>query len=187
MSKTIHLIIIIILAVSTLTFCSAKFTQKKVESEKLLEKIELMELIYKNELNQLLGTNLFKKYNDKFIGVAGVKVSNNLCAGVIEGIRNDTIFNISFISRDNNLLMLKEFPKSTFYYKDEAIIEEYIIGRTYTTMINDSCIAVNFEKIHPIKIDTMKNKFSYRQCKIENHDFFQACNASNTYKFNLEK
>jgi hypothetical protein len=67
-------------------------------------------------------------------------------------------------------------PKASFYKKGEAIIEKYALGRIYTGYSkNNSCVQATLQKINPVQIDTLKDKFSYNTAKIKKADVLEFC------------
>ena len=65
--------------------------------------------------------------------------------------------------------------KSTFYYKNGSIIEEYILGRIYTGYNSEKCIKAWFETVEPFKVDTMSNRYQFRMCTLKSNDSILFC------------
>ena len=136
------------------------------------------ELILKEELSSIINPNYISlsKYEDSFWGNGGL-YSYNLFLGIIQGKKNDTIFDILVVFRENECIAVKENPNSTFYRKGETIYREYVLGDIYTTYKDNdtTCIRAYIEIYEPFKIDTLKNKFHKSQVNITQQKNFDYC------------
>jgi hypothetical protein len=136
------------------------------------------ELITKEELNYIINQNYISlsKYEDSFWGNGGL-YSDRLFVGIIQGKKNDTIFDILVVFREKECIAVKENPNSTFYKKGETINREYVLGDIYTTYKgNDTtCIRAHIETFQPFKIDTLKNMFHKSQVNITQQKKFDYC------------
>lgn len=156
-----------------LFLCSLR---SSVDPKELFEKIANHEIITKTELEKQL-FHKFSNYEDKFIGTGNMLSSGDILAGVIQGKRNDTIFDILIVFKDSKCLSLKENPNASFYRKEEIIQREYMLGRIYTTYKekDTTCIKAYIETIQPFKIDTLAYKFKFDMGEITSRDSLCFC------------
>lgn len=137
------------------------FTQ---ERNNLIDKIMMNELIKKDDLPALF-TNELLEYENRFIN-DGFKFTGDLFASVLEGVKNDTIYNVLLVFRMEDPILFKELPKSSFEMIDGTIIEKYMLGRIYIgikydsnfNLVEDSCLNIYSKVISPFRIDTLDEK-----------------------------
>lgn len=60
------------------------------------------------------GSQRLKEFDDKFISTGDVASSGNVFAGVIEGIRKDTLYHVLLVSGIVNSSRVKNFPRQYF-------------------------------------------------------------------------
>lgn len=152
-------------------FCS-------VDPKELFEKIANHEMITKTELEKQL-SHKFSNYEEKFIGTGNMLSSGDILAGVIQGKKNDTIYDILIVFKDNKCLTVKENPNASFFRKGEMIQREYILGRIYITYkdMDTTCIKAYIETIQPFKVDTLTYKFRFDMGEILSRDSLDFCTA----------
>lgn len=138
------------------------FRPKQHNSSELFMQIENQGIIKKPVLEKLV-PHKFEGYEDKFIGTGDVVYSGNIEAGIIQGIKLDTIYDILIVCKGDSLITCRENPNSSFHRKDGTIIEEYRLGRIYTmyTNLETHCIMTHIEKIKPFRTDTLKYEFLF--------------------------
>ena len=106
-------------------------------------------------------------YAEYLIPTGDIAVVSNIYGLVVEGIKNETIFQILLIIKNCKITFVQEIPKATFYWKNGSLKEEFQLGRTYTGYtINGACVEGIFEVLEPYRTDTMTNKFSYLKSKV---------------------
>lgn len=142
----------------------------------LFSKIENQEIITKSDFEKRTNISL-SKYEENLIGTGAVSYSGDLKTGIVQGKKNDTIFDILVVFRANECIAIKENPNSTFYRKGETIYREYVLGEIYTTYEeNDTtCIRAYLETFEPFKIDTLTNMFHKSQVDIIQQETFDYC------------
>ncbi|HXH18859.1 MAG TPA: hypothetical protein VNJ07_07215 [Chitinophagales bacterium] len=164
--------VIMIASIFLLSICSLK-TGNDFD---LFFKIENQEIIKKSDLEKQI-SNKLSQYEENFIGTGSVLYSGDLKTGIVQGKKNDTIFDLLIVFRANKCVVVKENPNSNFYQKGETIYREYVLGDIYTTYKeNDTtCIRAYIETFEPFKIDTLKNMFHKSQVNITQQKYFDYC------------
>jgi hypothetical protein len=137
----------------------------------LFKKIDNKEIITKVELEKLL-LHKFNGFEEKFWGTGGYSTSGNLIEGIFQGIKMDTLYDVLVVFKGDKCLFVKEHPRASIYRIGEAIHNEYMLGRIYTTLVfsDTTCIKAYFETIQPFKVDTLSYKFRYDMCKVLSKD-----------------
>lgn len=164
--------VIMIASIFLLSICSLN-TRTEFD---LFFKIENQEIIKKSDLEKQISYKL-SQYEENFIGTGSVLYSGDLKTGIVQGKKNDTIFDILITFRENDCIAIKENPNSSFYRKGGAIYREYVLGDIYTTYKDNdtTCIRAYIETFEPFKIDTLKNMFHKSQVKIIQQTNFDYC------------
>jgi hypothetical protein len=142
----------------------------------LFFKIENQEIIKKSDLEKQIRYEL-NQYEEDFIGTGAVLYSGDLKTGIVQGKKDDTIFDILIAFRVNDCIAIKENPNSSFYRNGGTICREYILGDMYTTYKDNdtTCISAYLETFEPFKIDTLKNMLHKSQVKIIQQTSFEYC------------
>jgi len=163
---------LIFVFVFTLSLCSLNLGN----DFDLFSKIENQEVIKKSDFEKRISFKL-SKYEENFIGTGAVLYSGDLKTGIVQGKKNDTIFDILVVFRENECIAVKENPNSTFYRKGETIYREYVLGDIYATYKDNdtTCIRAYLETFEPFKIDTLKNMFHKSQVNIIQQENFDYC------------
>lgn len=150
---------------------------KPIDCDKtcLLKKIAEQEAISKAELEKLV-PNKFKGYEDGFIGTGSTITAGNLTAGIMQGKKDNVIYDILLVFKPDNIIV-KEAPNASYHLKDNTVIEEYKLGRLYTApdKKDTACIKAYIETIEPYQVDTLNMKFSYNMAKVLQVDSFRWC------------
>lgn len=156
-----------------LLLCSLRCS---VDFKALFEKIANHEIITKTELEKQL-SHKFNNYENKFIGTGNMLSLGDILAGVVQGKKNDTIYDILVVFKDNKCLSIKENPNASFYRKGEIIQREYMLGRIYTTYKDNdtTCIKAYIETIQPFKVDTLAYRFRFDMGEITRRDSLCFC------------
>jgi hypothetical protein len=167
----------LIIGLLSLLQCS---TKSKTTENELLKKIENHKLITKFEMEELLHYN-FEQYDENFIGTGNILSTGKIVAGIVQGIKNDTIFDIVIVYNNNKLIFVRENANASIYRKGKTIHREFILGQIYTTFIDSdtTCIKIYFETIQPFKVDTLNYKFRYDMGTLLNKDSLEFCSDSN--------
>lgn len=70
--------------------------------------------------------------------------------------KNDTTYNIGMIFKNNTFIAMYEIPQS---YRLNN--EEIILGRMYSYYTENNCLMFVTEKIKPVNISKLENKFDF--------------------------
>lgn len=118
----------------------------------------------------------YKAYETQFFLTGKYGTIDSIYACVLQGIRNDTIYNVLVVLEDCNVIDSFSIPVASFYKRNESIIKEYILGRIYIEHNKDnSCINVISEIFEPFKVDTLEYKFRYSMGKLLNKKQNEYC------------
>ena len=153
---------------------------KSVTTNVLFNKIENQNIITKSELQEYIEFD-FTGYEEKLIGI-GMVIDDSLLklqAGILQGIKNDTIFDV-FIAFNENEYLVIENPNCSFYRKDETIYRTYVLGNIYTTYnkVDTTCIDIHVESYYPFRVDTLDNMFHQSQAVVHHQTIKQFCIAN---------
>ena len=146
------------------------------DARQLLSKIRNHEIINKKELEKSLSRSL-GSYNNKFIGTGNILKTGNISAAIVQGKKNDKIYDILLVFEGDNFIRYEEQVHCTYYLKDSSVIREKMLGRIYLDypQYDTTCIRASFEKIYPIKIDTLRYKFRFDMARIKSKDSLIFC------------
>lgn len=135
-----------------------------------------MEIIHKSEIQQYLSSDFLFNYNEKFMGTGNAMSVNNLFAGVVLGIKNDTLYNILLVFENDQAIAYAEKSMASFYKTNNAIHEEFIVGRIYFSYSqNYKCLTAFLESNIPYKVDTLKDKWMYSMFSVKSRDSLEFC------------
>jgi hypothetical protein len=159
---------------STIFFCSLNLPNKN----NLFYIVENQGIISKSKLKEYVDFD-FTGYEEKFVGIGKI-IDDSLRkqqAGIIQGIKNDTIFDILIAFNENKHIVI-ENPNSAFYRKDETIYRTYILGNIYTTYskTDTTCINIHIESFYPFRVDTLSSMFNILQAKVRHQIIREFCN-----------
>ena len=147
----------------------------------LFVKIENQEIILKTDLEGFLNRQ-FVGYENEFIGSGDVVSSGNVKAGVVQGKKENNIFDILIVFRGNECVSVVENPNSSFYKKKGSIYKEYVLGAIYTSYkeTDTSCIVAYIQKYEPFKVDTLGYMLHKSQLVVSQEDILEFCPANST-------
>lgn len=142
----------------------------------LFSKIENQELITKSELESFLNFK-FTEYEENFIGTGSALSSGEIKTGIVQGKKNDTIFDVLIVFKGNKRIAIREHPNSSFYRKGETICREYALGGIYADFKtgDTTCIVSFIETLRPFKVDTLKFKFYTELTSVIHRDTLEFC------------
>lgn len=163
--------IMILLALSLITLASNLFGLR-ADPERLFSKIELQANIHRSELIPYIPE--VKTFEDNFIGMGNNCRLGNYFAGVVKGIKKDTIYQFLLVFRDNRIVDCRRVANASFYYHKGTLIEEYVFGQVYV-QAGDSCIMAFQETVDPFKIDTLESMFSFEMTNLKLVDTMKYC------------
>ncbi len=137
--------------------------------------VDALDVLCQKAITEYLVNN-FNDYKDDFIFTGKSTSLNNLYTCILQGVKRDTIYNLLIVMKDCTMINFKSIPVATYYMKNELMIKEYVIGHVYTGYDKDrTCIKVDIENYVPIKVDTLKNMFSYHFYDAASHDSLFFC------------
>ncbi len=144
-------------------FISGNSNQGKNELfEKLNQEDGAGNVIMKHDINKKLCNTLIG-YQKEFHNTGVTASVGNIFAGIIQGIKADTLYEIVIVFENKRVVYNSETPKEIIYKKGNSLVTKYIIGGInigYTH--NDSCLEIQQNFFSPQRVDTLNEMFSYK-------------------------
>ncbi len=145
------------------------------KDNELFKKIESEETISKKDLKKLLPFNL-ENYEERFFPIGVMFSSKNLQSAIIQGVKNDTTYDILIVYKDQKFVTIRENPESCIYRRGGAKVKGYMLGQTYIDAREDTgCFKAFFEKFIPFRVDTLKMMFSPKLSTLQTIDSLKFC------------
>jgi hypothetical protein len=137
--------------------------------------VDAQDILCQKTINEYIKGNL-KDYKRDFVFTGKSTALDGLYTCVLQGVKKDTIYNLLFVMKECKITEFQSIPVATYYVRNESMIKEYVVGHIYTGYNNDkTCIRVDIENYNPIKVDTLKNMFSYHFYDAVSHDSLFFC------------
>ena len=126
--------------------------------DKLMIKVSDQQIILKRDI-ELLTKRKLNGYENRFVGQGTSLQTGSLKTGLMQGIRNDTIFDVLVVFKNGYCIGVIEHAHSTFFRVDSTIHEVLLIGEMNTIESEDEpkCIKAFLLTYRPIGLDTLSS------------------------------